>query len=136
VATRAAYDVALMNTQVVVDRLPARLPEGVKLVHALPDGRAVLDLPRYYGFRIAATELAKSGSTLQNIAGNTSIILITVWMNADQPAPANARVLFEQPLLTMPGTKRVALVLPVSGLSSYLAHADQAGVRVEHVYDY
>jgi hypothetical protein len=36
----------------------------------------------------------------------------------------------------MPGKKRVALVLPVSGLSSFLRHAEESGVRVEHVYDY
>jgi hypothetical protein len=136
-ATSAAYDTALMNTQVVVDRAPAQLPGDVKLVRALADGREVLDLPRYYGFRIAATELANAGATLQDIAGNTSVILVTVWLDADQsPLPAGARVLFEQPLLTMPGKKRVALVLPVSGLSSFLRHAEESGVRVEHVYDY
>jgi hypothetical protein len=136
-ATRAAYDPALMNTQVVVDRAPAQLPSDVKIVRALPDGRAVLDLPRYYGFRLAAMQLARAGSTLQDIAGNESVIFVTVWMNIDQPLPGTpGRVLFEQPLLTMPGKKRVAVVLPVSGLSSFLLRADAAGVKVEHVYDY
>jgi hypothetical protein len=136
-ATRAAYDAALMTTQAVVDRAPAQLPGDVKLVRTLPDGRAVLDLPRYYGFRIAAMQLAKAGSTLQDIAGNTSVILVTVWMNIDQPLPGTGgRILFEQPLLTMPGKKRVAVVLPVSGLSSFLLRADAAKVKVEHVYDY
>lgn len=136
-ATRAAYDPALMTTQVVVDRAPSQLPRDVKLVRSVEDGRAVLDLPRYYGFRIAATELAKAGATLQDIAGNTGDILVTVWLNADQPVPAGgARVLFEQPLLTMPGKRRVALVLPVSSLSAFLLRADASGVKVEHVYDY
>ncbi|GAB3434348.1 hypothetical protein NX773_21390 [Massilia solisilvae] len=136
-ATRAAYDPALLTTQVVVDRAPSQLPRDVKLVRGVEDGRAVLDLPRYYGFRIAATELARAGATLQDIAGNTGDILVTVWLNADQPVPSGgARVLFEQPLLTMPGKRRVALVLPVSGLSSFLLRADESGVKVEHVYDY
>lgn len=136
-ATRSAYDPALMTTQAVVDHAPAQLPGGVKLVRTLPGGRALLDLPRYYAFRIAALQLAQAGATLQDIAGNASVILVTVWMNVDQPLPGTGgRVLFEQPLLTMPGKKRVAIVLPVAGLSSFLLRAEAAGVEVEHVYDY
>jgi len=126
-----------MTTQAVVDHAPAQLPGGVKLVGTLPGGRALLDLPRYYGFRTAALQLAQAGATLQDIAGNASVILVTVWMNVDQPLPGTGgRVLFEQPLLTMPGKKRVAIVLPVAGLSSFLLRAEAAGVEVEHVYDY
>lgn len=138
-ATRAAYDEALLTTQVVVDRLPARLPQqtGIKLVKQLPDGRAVLDLPRYYDFRIAATKLAQAGSTLQDIAGNNSVILVTVWADHDAAlATARQRILFEQPLLTMPGRKRVALVLPVTDLSGFLVRAQVQNLKVEHVYDY
>jgi hypothetical protein len=106
-------------------------------VRSLPDGRTVLDLPRYYGFRIAATQLAEAGSTLQDIAGNTSVILITLWLNNDQSLPPGPhRVLFEQPLLTLPGKKRIALVVPVAQLSPLLLYATQHGVTVEHVYDY
>jgi hypothetical protein len=136
-ATRAAYDPALMTTQVVVDHAPDTLPAQVKKVRSLPDGRAVLDLPRYYGFRIAATELAEAGANLQDIAGNTSVILVTLWRNSDDRLPPGAhRILFEQPLLTMPGKTRVALVLPVAQLSTFLLDARRAGITVEHVYDY
>jgi hypothetical protein len=134
-ATRAAYEVALMTTQVVVDRPPAALPDGVRLVRKLPDGKAVLDMPRYYEFRRAATQLAASGSKLQNIAGNSSVILVTVWTE-DAATGEPARVLFEQPLLTMPGRKRMALVMPVSELSAFLLGAPGKGWQVEHVYDY
>jgi hypothetical protein len=121
----------------VVDHVPASLPDGVNLVRSLPDGRAVLDLPRYYGFRLAATELAQSGARLQDIAGNTSVILATVWTNDDQMiAAGRQRVLFKQPLLTMPGKWRAALVIPVTELSDFLLRAKRQGVQVEHVYDY
>jgi hypothetical protein len=138
-ATHAAYDPALMTTQVVVDRAPASLPAGsnIKLVHTLAEGRAVMDLPRYYDFRLAATELAKRGSTLQDIAGNTSVILITAWVTDDGLIKAGRhRVLFEQPLITMPGHKRVALVIPVAELSSFLLRASEQDLQIEHVYDY
>jgi hypothetical protein len=139
-ATHAAYDPALMTTQVVVDHAPAALPAGVtaKVVRELPDGRAVMDLPRYFDFRIAATALASQGTKLVDIAGNTSVILVTVWVTDDTASAMKQgnRVLFEQPLVTMPGKRRVALIVPVSDLSALLLRARDQNVKVEHVYDY
>ena len=144
-ATAAAYDPALMTTQVVAAQIPAGWtpPEGVRLVRPLPDGRAVLDLPRYYAFRIAATRLAEQGIALVDIAGNDTVILVTV-LGADDKLtdagagawPAGSRVLFSQPILTEAGRRRTALVLPVAALSPFLAGARQQGIEVEHVYDY
>jgi hypothetical protein len=142
-ATAAAYDPALMTTQVVAANIPAGWtpPEGVRLVRPLPDGRAVLELPRYYAFRIAATRLAEQGIALVDIAGNDTVILVTV-LGADRQAaeagawPQGSRVLFSQPILTEAGRRRTALVLPVAALSPFLAGARQQGIEVEHVYDY
>jgi hypothetical protein len=138
-ATRTAYTPVLMTTQVVVDHAPSSIPanSNMKILHVLPDGRAVMELPRYFDFRIAASQLAQSGSKLVDIAGNSSVILVTVWTEDNANLQVDgARVLFEQPLITMPGHKRFGLVLPVSGLSDFLMTASQKGVTVEHVYDY
>ena len=137
--TRAAYEPALMTTQVVVSHEPYDLAEqpNVKLLRRLDDGRAVLELPRYYEFRLAATRLGLQDVQLQDIAGNSSVILVTVIARGNgTAAPPSSRVLFEQPILTEPGRKRVALVLPVAALSRYLVDAPRQGVEVEHVYDY
>lgn len=138
-ATRAAYVPALMTTQAVAASMPdgASTVDGVKVLKTLPDGQALLELPRYYAFRIAATELAARGVVLTDIAGNNSVILVTVLSDSTvQAAPAGARILFEQPILTRPGRKRTAIILPVGGLSRFLAAADRLGIDVEHVYDY
>lgn len=138
-ATAAAYDPALMTTQVVAAQLPAgwTAPEGVKLVRRLADGRAVLDLPRYYAFRLAATGLAAQGVQLVDIAGNDTVILVTVLNDERTKVEApGSRVLFAQSMLTELGRRRTALVLPVAGLSSFLAGAAAQGIEVEHVYDY
>lgn len=137
--TRAAYEPALMTTQVVADHEPYDLSDmpNVKLLRMLDDGRAVLELPRYYDFRLAATRLGLQDVQLQDIAGNSDVILVTVLTRAHgTAAPPDSRVLFEQPILTEPGRKRVALVLPVAALSRYLVDAPRQGVEVEHVYDY
>jgi len=138
-ATSAAYEPALMTTQVVADHEPYDLADqpNVKLLRMLDDGRAVLELPRYYDFRLAATKLGLQDVQLQDIAGNSSVILVTVLTRSHgTAAPPDSRVLFEQPILTEPGRKRVALVLPVAALSHYLVDAPRQGVEVEHVYDY
>jgi hypothetical protein len=46
------------------------------------------------------------------------------------------RILFSQPILTAPGTKRVALIIPISELSTALRAYDQPGIQLEHVYDF
>lgn len=137
--TSAAYEPALMTTQVVADHEPYDLADlpNVKLLRMLDDGRAVLELPRYYDFRLAATKLGLQDVQLKDIAGNSDVILVTVLAGSHgTAAPPDSRVLFEQPILTEPGRKRVALVLRVSALSRYLVDAPRQGVEVEHVYDY
>jgi hypothetical protein len=138
-ATRAAYDPALLTTQVVSDHAPvpsAAHPE-IKVLRTLEDGRALLEVPRYFDFRIAATRLAQEGVNLVDIAGNDSVILVTVIADRNwKPDVDGSRVLFEQPILTVPGRKRSAVVLPVAKLSPFLADAGRRGIDVEHVYDY
>jgi hypothetical protein len=138
-ATRAAYTPALMTTDVVVDHLPdGWTPDAhIRLLARLPDGRALLALPRYFDFRLAATSLAQQGSHFVDIAGNTSEILVTVWMKDDGRSPPElGRVLFEQSLTAPAHTRRVAVLVPVNRLSDFLTKAASFGLVTEHVYDY
>ncbi len=136
-ATRQAYDPALLTTLVVVQHSPKQLPKNIKLINKLDNDLAVLELPRYYDFRIAATDLASAGATFMNIAGNSSQILVTVLINNDAyNFPPYTREVFSQSILTKPGVERVAVAIPVQYLSNFLMSAHNAHVNVEHVYDY
>lgn len=138
-ATHAAYDPALMTTDVVVDHWDghAPLPINVTLIKPLPDGRMLLALPRYFDFRIAATTLATEGIHIVDIAGNTSTILVSVWMPDDRAVPrGHWKQLFEQSIAMPTHTRRVALLVPVGELSAFLLGAPAMGMTVEHVYDY
>jgi hypothetical protein len=135
-ATRSAYAPAEMTTRVQVDHLSDQVSLGnSKLVRQLPDGSAILDLPRYFDFRIAATNLAKQGVHLIDVAGNNTVILVSIWVDKSYK-PVHPRILFEQNLETMPGKKRVALLMPLRELSDFLVLAPERGILVEHVYDY
>jgi hypothetical protein len=136
-ATRAAYDPALMNTVVESDQIPVVIPPGydIHVLQVFSDGHALLSLPRYFGFKSAALALAEKGVSFTDIAGNNGDILVTLWLRQDQ-APEEGRVLFEQRLLTMPGMRRIGLILPVPSLSAFLLRAHQKNIVVEHVHDY
>lgn len=139
VATRSAYTPALMTTDVVVDQVPAGwvAPGNVKVLTSLSDGRALLAMPRYFDFRIAATQLAEQGVHLVDVAGNSGLILVTVWAPQGRAiAPELGRVLYTQSIQNPPNTQRVALLMPVGKLSGFLAGASGNGLVVEHVHDY
>lgn len=138
-ATRAAYEEALMTTLVEADHAPAKLPTGldIQLLRRFDDGRVLLSLPRYFDFKTAVLLLAQQGVSLSDIAGNRDVIFLTTWIPEHRHVDhGTARTLFEQPMLTMPGLKRVGLVIPVSRLSDFLLHAQEHGLTIEHVHDY
>jgi len=120
---------------VVVDRLPAgiekELPE-LKVVQPLEGDAKLVLVPRYQAFTRYASALAARGSNFEEIAGNRSVILVTALV----PQAWKEEVLFSQPILTQPGTKRVALVVPVASLATTLNRLAAAGAQLEHVYDY
>jgi len=137
--TKASYDEALPVTAVVVDRLPEPAGADVKVLEKLPDGGALVLVPRYAAFRASAGALARGDANFREIAGNgaQAPILVSVLAPAGWTPPApDAEILFTQPLVTQPGAQRVAFTVPVGGLAELLRRLEAAQVRVEHVYDY
>jgi len=137
--TRATYEVALMDTSVVIDPPPddLKLPPRVTVLQTFADGKQLLILPRYYDFRLAASALAKQGVRITDIAGNNGEILVTVWTKSIEwiPAPTE-RVLFTQRIQTPANTLRAGMMINVQELSAFLESAPSRGFEVEHVYDY
>jgi hypothetical protein len=68
------------------------------------------------------------------IAGNRSVILVSALVPSAWTT--DSTILFTQPILTQPQTKRVGLVVPVASLAGVLNRLAAAGARIEHVYDY
>lgn len=138
--TKAAYDAELQVTAAVVDRLPegsrAELL-GMQVLAEAPDGAALVLLPRYQAFQEHAMALVRRGAKFQEIAGNRSLILVSVLVPDEwEPAGFASTRLFTQEVLTQPGTKRVAMTVPVASLDAALRALDTPPLRIEHVYDY
>jgi hypothetical protein len=132
--TASVYDEALPTTYVVVSGNESPLANATPTV----DGRWLVALPRYEAFMPAATQLAHAGIAFDNIAGNDrdTPLLVTMIANESWQPPASARVLFTQPMITQPRTRRVAVVIDVKGLAPFLRSLTDQGARLEHIYDY
>jgi len=136
--TQNVYEAPLLVTAVVTRPVPApdpRLPE-LKILQALPDGRALVTVPRYEAFTAYAQALAARGQHFEEIAGNSSFILVSLHARSDWKPPAETPALFTQPILTQAGRQRVVLMVPVSNLAAQLRQWPAAGLQVEHVFDY
>ena len=121
------------------DRLPRgaekQLPD-LKVLERYRDGSVLILVPRYDAFMRYASALARNGANFREIAGNSSVILVTALVSRDWKSPGDAQLLFEQPILTLPETKRVALVVPVASLAAALKGLREHGGRLEHIFDY
>jgi len=136
--TQSAYDTALLNTAVIVDKLPTDMnnfPE-IKNIRQLPGGAVSIDLPRYAKFNPAACKLAASGIHFKEIAGNKGAIMLTVLTSRKLIADTDIKVLFTQPIETYPGLNRVAFVTTVSDLNTTVKKLLDSKTVIEHIYDY
>jgi hypothetical protein len=141
-ATKASYEEALPVTALVVDQLPEQttLPNTeIKLLAKLEDGAALIIVPRYAAFKSHALALSRQAANFREIAGNgeSASILLSVLVPTGWNIPTDgARVVFAQPILTRPGTERVAFVVPVRSLGELLRRLDADRIDIEHIYDY
>ena len=139
--TQSLYEAPKPVTAVVLSRIPAkgRSEHPDFVVHGEPrrGGLVLATVPRYEGFTTYGRWLAAQGVDFVEIAGNRGDVVISLLVPSGW-RPAGARVLFEQPILTRPGTKRVVLAVPVDRLAAALRHETSPGsqVSVEHIYDF
>ena len=137
--TQAVYDPALLVTAVQIRPLPApdaQWPDVTVLARS-SDGAALVTVPRYDAFIHYAQFLADRGGDFSEIAGNRSVILVSlIGANGWRPQQGIDAVLFEQPILTQPGRQRVVVTAKVPALAQSLREWAAAGVHVEHIFDY
>lgn len=141
--TQTVYDAPKAITAIVIDRAPQPDAAGhaeYKELGTSTDGSIVATIPRYEAFTDYAQWLSREGISFQEIAGNSGDVVVSLIVPTEWVAQDPARPLFEQPILTQPGRKRVVLATPVTRLSDVLhelrASPERSRLRVEHIYDF
>lgn len=138
--TEASYEAERTDTAVVVNALPPELEaelKDLKILERLPDGSALVTLPRYEAFKDHAALLASRGVRFVEIAGNRGVILVSALAPGDfEPDPKLGSLLFTQPILTVPHRKRIVLEVKVDSLDAALRELSTPPSQIEHVYDY
>lgn len=137
--TKSLYDAPLPVTAVVTQPAPRPDPSlpQLKLLRALPGDAGLATVPRYDAFTNYAQGLAAQGLEFREIAGNDSIILVSlIGPRAWTPQTAIEQRLLEQPILTDPARKRVVATVQVRQLGAALREWARGGVQVEHLFDY
>jgi len=136
--TKSAYETASLKTAVIMDKIPEDEDRSgfIKDKRSLPDGRILANLPRYAAFGTAAGWLASNGTNFYEIAGNKGAILLTVWSEENIKDQPNCKILFTQPLTTIPRVNRVAMVTTVGELGNIVKELRRRDILIEHLYDY
>ena len=138
--SKSVYDAPKPTTAIVLDGSP--VPDAAAWPDYLPKATGgseiVATVPRYEPFTAYSRWLAAQGVDFREIAGNDGEILLSLLVPTGWMASAPARTLFEQPILTRPGQKRVVLTVRVPQLAALLRSFGEkrSGVIVEHIYDF
>jgi hypothetical protein len=137
--TQTIYDAPKPVTAVVLSRAPEADAghADFQLLQRPEPGSAVLaTIPRYEGFTTYGRWLAAQGVDFLRIAGNDGEVLVSELVPEGRKPAEGVRVLFEQPILTQPGRKRMVFAVPIAGLGAELRRAAAASDTVEHIYDF
>jgi hypothetical protein len=139
IATKSMYETPLLVTAIHVNPAPQPDPKltEVKLLKNSLDGSALIAVPRYEAFMVYAHGLALQGLDFREIAGNQSIILVSlIGPQSWTPKTGISKILFEQPILTQPGLKRVAATIEINSMGSALREWSEQRISLEHIFDY
>lgn len=136
-ATGAAYEPEDFTIRVWVRApLPAKLPEGVKVLEKLGPGDVLLELPRYEKFTVAASALAAAGVKFVQIAGNSTIVATVTAPREWDGERLWGGAVGRWPVLSGEPRARVAIAVPVPRLHEAVKDWKDSGAVLEHLYDY
>ena len=139
-ATKAGYEPPKPVTALVVDKLPEGIGWQLPKIEVLGEVRydkQLITVPRYAAFKTYVSGLAERGLRIHEVAGNRSVILVSLLVPVESDARvSDAELMLEQPILTRPSEKRVVLKIPVARLSQSLNEFRERIYEIEHVYDF
>ena len=142
----AGYDPADLTIRSVVGGLaPSDLAtmRDVKVIREVKDAsgaRGVLvETARYAAFDAFVRELGQHpNASLLEVAGNHHILVTVIAPEGavTKLAPGDGVAIFQLPIQSSPGSRRIGVDVPVRSLVQALKNFETTGYKLEHVYDY
>jgi FAD/FMN-containing dehydrogenase len=135
-AARSAYDPA--STQIdVIAHVPDGLAHpGVVRKAELAPATTWLQVERWKEFSEVVPALAYSGVDFVEIAGNDDLAVSLIEKSGANWRPSAGQRLFTSRVVTDPDRARAVWFVPVTELGGFLRSAREAGLTLEHLYDY
>jgi hypothetical protein len=131
-----AADLTIQTVVVGLDAGDIPRDSSIKIVRRLGGGRTLIQTSRYQAYTDLVVELARRGRDIVEIAGNHRILITVVAPNEALPTLPETIELFDTPIQSKPGRRRVGLDVPVPHLAAAIRTLEKAGVTIEHIYDY
>ena len=138
-ATGAVYTAYEERTLTWMEQVPPDVlaqVSGARVERQVDASTQLVALPRFREFDKAVVGLARRGARFREFAGNDEIMLTAIAPTSWSSTGLDGQLLFEQPILIDPASKRVAINVPVQSLHRVLVALEEQGVRLEHLYDY
>jgi hypothetical protein len=136
VTTLGAADLTIQTIVVGLDASDVPRDSSIKIVRRLGAGRTLIQTPRYQAYTDLVVGLARRGRDIVEIAGNHRILVTVLARNVALPTLPETIELFDTPIQSKPGRRRVGLDVPVPHLAAAIRTLEKAGVTIEHIYDY
>jgi hypothetical protein len=131
-----ASDLQIGTVVVGLDPADAVADPRITIVRDLGGGRTLVRTPRYQAYSDLLVALARRGRDIAEIAGNRRILVTVLAPRGSLPTVSGVTELFETPIQSRPGRRRIGLDVAVEQLAAAIRTLERAGASIEHVYDY
>jgi hypothetical protein len=136
IAQGAALSPAKLTIRSVIDGTERISGADITVIEQRPDGRTVIETPRYRAFTQILLALMQHGRGIVEIAGNNEIF-VTVFTKDGAPfAAGGARELIAIPVQARHSFTRRGYSVRLANLPAFVQALRQAGGEFEHAYDY
>lgn len=137
--TQASYDPEAMTIQALAVEGSNQLDgidPAIKVLGRFSDHSVLLSLPRYEPFKQAVETLIKQDVRLVEVAGNERILITVIVPKDWEYVTGPGSKVCEWRILSDPGQKRVALLVPIGELHKTLPALKRNGIILDHLYDF
>jgi hypothetical protein len=131
-----AADLEIKTVVVGLDASDTTREPRIKVVRELGSGRTLIVTPRYQAYTDLLVGLARRGRDVVEIAGNRRILVTVLAPPGPLPPLPGSDRLFELPIQSQGGRRRVGLDVDVTQLTAAIRAIERIGATIEHLYDY